>query len=197
MKETSIFEKLLDFFKLAVPTTVSNTCMNAIYLTNLLFGGSLNDAEKLAGIGVATTTHFVLSYSLMFAAAKPMETYTSQAFGNGDLRLCGVYLNRSRAIVSVFFIPLALLLSRTKDILLAFNQNPKVVEYASDFVITTIPAYYILAINNLSKRWLASMRLTFFPMYAQIIAGVFHIVWCYLFVIVWEMDLTGIAYAFQ
>lgn len=49
---------------------------------------------------------FVLNVFIGLNASQ--EMFTSQAFGAGNLRLCGIYLNRGRFILMAFFIPLAI-----------------------------------------------------------------------------------------
>ena len=49
------------------------------------------------------------------------ETLVSTAFGQGQLKLCGVYLNRGRVIMSVVYLPLALLLSFSYQILITLG----------------------------------------------------------------------------
>ena len=85
--------------------------MGLAHVVNTLFCGSLNDEVKLAGAGIAMLTHTAFLYTLSMAVARPLDMYTTQAFGAGDLRLCGIYLNRSYAILTVIFIPVAFMLS--------------------------------------------------------------------------------------
>lgn len=49
----------------------------------------------------------MLILSVMIGLNAAQETLTSQAFGAGNLQLCGLYLNRGRFILTAFFIPLA------------------------------------------------------------------------------------------
>ena len=40
-----------------------------------------------------------------------LETLVSQSYGSGNLKLCGVYLNRGRFVLLCSFIPVAVILS--------------------------------------------------------------------------------------
>lgn len=55
--------------------------------------------------------------SVAFGLNGALETLVSQAYGARELSLCGVYLNRSRLIITIFFLPLILLLINTSSIL--------------------------------------------------------------------------------
>jgi len=50
-----------------------------------------------------------------------MDTLISQAAGAGNLELCGVYLNRGRYVMTIFFIPLCTISIFIEGILIAFN----------------------------------------------------------------------------
>ena len=47
--------------------------------------------------------------SMMVGLNAAQETLTSQAFGAGNLQLCGIYLNRGRFILIAFYVPLAVI----------------------------------------------------------------------------------------
>ena len=69
----------------------------------------------------------------------------SQAFGAGQLKLCGAYLNRGRLINTVIFIPLAFLLCFSKPFLTNIGQDPEVSAHAASYVIVNLPGVYFLA----------------------------------------------------
>jgi Na+-driven multidrug efflux pump len=56
-------------------------------------------------------------YGLLMA----MDTLVSQAKGAGNLELCGVYLNRSRFILTIFYIPMVLISYYVEEILIALG----------------------------------------------------------------------------
>ena len=72
-----IWSIILDFFRLAIPTYLSNLCSEALTLTIVVFAGQFNDADKIAGVGLASTTSFILCYSVLFGCIRPVETFTS------------------------------------------------------------------------------------------------------------------------
>jgi Na+-driven multidrug efflux pump len=48
-----------------------------------------------------------------------LESFVSQAYGFGKYKMCGAYLNRGRAIVTVILIPIAILLSISDKLLIS------------------------------------------------------------------------------
>jgi Na+-driven multidrug efflux pump len=59
--------------------------------------------------------------SLGFTFNGSLDTLISQAFGQGDKRLCRVYLNRQLYMMSLFFILLSIPGFFTKQILMGFG----------------------------------------------------------------------------
>ena len=104
--------------------------MQLIYFINTIYAGKLNDAHKLAGLGLGTSVLECLSLYIIMGMNGALETLVAQSFGAGQLFLCGVYFNRARVINTVIFIPLLILLLFTKPLMSAFGQDEEVSEYA-------------------------------------------------------------------
>ena len=89
---------------------------------NVLFISHQNgkqDETLISGIGMG----FMFVEIMVTAPAKglnsALETLVSQAFGAGELTMCGVYLNRGRLIFSVYFL-VALIVIINADRILSF-----------------------------------------------------------------------------
>lgn len=96
-------------------------------VTNGVFAGHTNDSTMIAVVGLSGVCCNILVLSLMIGINSAQETLTSQAFGAGNLQLCGVYLNRGIFVLTAFFIPLAIIVMFfTEEILLALGQDPEV-----------------------------------------------------------------------
>ena len=67
------------------------------------------------------------------------------------------------------------------------GQDKLVVDYAADYIIMTIPAFYMNGLTETNRRWLNCFRLTYVPMIVQMITFAMHILWLYLFVVKWNM----------
>lgn len=97
------------FCKLALPAIFTNIMGFLSTLVSTILVGRMNDPTLLAVVGLANVCHVILILSLLLGLNAAQETLTSQAFGAGNTRLCGVYLNRGRLILTTFYIPLALI----------------------------------------------------------------------------------------
>ena len=58
-----------------------------------------------------------------------------------------------------------------------------------------MPGVFFFGQFDLLKKWLASMRITFFPMVATITSSVLYILLCFLLVVYFDMGIIGLAAA--
>ena len=98
---------LKTFAKLAFPNICTNTLSFLSTAMMIVFAGRTDDAMNVAVIGISNTCNATMLLSLMVGLNGAQETLTSQAFGAGNHRLCGQYLNRGSLILLAFLIPVA------------------------------------------------------------------------------------------
>ena len=128
--------------------------------------------------------HFLNMFGLtmMYGLLMAMDTLVSQAKGAGNLEMCGVYLNRSRFIITICYIPMVLLSFYVKRILIFFGQDPRVSEAAEQYVHYQIIAIYFLAMNTCQAKFLNNLGKTSVPMISGLIAACLHPLWCFIFI---------------
>ena len=78
-------------------------------MVNLIFLGHLGDSKLLNGIGLGNNYLTLVGMMGISGLLMALDTLVSQAKGAGNIEMCGVYLNRSRFIVTLMFIPLIIL----------------------------------------------------------------------------------------
>ena len=94
--------------------------------------GHFNDPAKLAAAGLGNSILVIGLLSILGGVNRPLDTLNTQAYGRGDFKLCGSYLNKGRIIQTVFFIPPALILFTFASTLFELlDQPPEVVEYGT------------------------------------------------------------------
>ena len=114
---------------MVVPMTFSNVFMQLVLLANVVLAGRIfDDPVKLAGIGLATTLLNVLLFWPLVGMNGAVETLVAQAYGAGDLRICGVYLNRGRMIDTVITIPLIFLVYSSKFLVTELGTDERVLD---------------------------------------------------------------------
>ncbi len=75
----------------------------------------------LAGVGLGTIMLNMACLNPLIGMNGAVETLVSQAYGSGELRICGTYLNRGRLINTLFFLPLVVLIYNAKPVLIAIG----------------------------------------------------------------------------
>ena len=75
----------------------------------------------IAGIGMGNVVVNMLAMSISIGLNSALETLVSQAKGSNDDELCSTYLNRSRLILALYFIPLSIIFSFTNTILVGLD----------------------------------------------------------------------------
>jgi len=122
------------FFKLSFPVILSNFVGYSVLLINSAIASKLNDSASLAAVGLGNVTSWIFIVSILVGLNSGQETLTSQAYGSGNFRLCGVYLNRGALVLIAFFIPLTLPGVFAERLFLALGQNPDVARLAQDYI---------------------------------------------------------------
>ena len=59
--------------------------------------------------------------------------------------------------MTVVYIPLAVLLSFSEQILILLGQDPLVAHYAHEYIVPMIPAMFFLGLFDLSRRFLTCL----------------------------------------
>ena len=109
--------------KQAIPGMFCMFVLQLQQIINLIFVGHMNDAKLLAGVGMGNLIMSVFGLSIILGLNGALETLISQAYGNRNLELCGIYLNRGRVVLIIISFPIVLVLSNAKTILIFLKQD--------------------------------------------------------------------------
>ena len=96
------------FSKITIPAVLTNLLFYATIISDNVFAGHMEDPKNLAVVGLTNTSSQVMVHLLLLGLNAAQETLTSQAYGSDNLLLTGIYLNRGRAIVTVFYVLFAM-----------------------------------------------------------------------------------------
>ena len=108
------------FYSMSFPVMISRLAMFTNFY-NVAFSATLQSQTKIAAVGLANSILAIFATYFTFGFMVPLETLTSQAYGAGNLRLCGVYLNRAIILLHIAFIPMAIIFYNLEEILLKFK----------------------------------------------------------------------------
>ena len=96
------------FSRITIPAVLTNLLSYGTVVNDNIFAGQMEDSRNLAVIGLTYTISIIIMYMLLIGINAAQETLTSQAYGANNLQLTGIYLNRGRVILTVFYILLAI-----------------------------------------------------------------------------------------
>lgn len=165
-------------------------------MAQTMFAGTLKDPTNLAAVGLASTFCAIMILSLIIGLNSAQETLTSQAFGAGNLRLCGLYLNRGHLVIIVFFVPVSIVTScYGESVFLLMGQDEELSRLTAIQIQALLPSVFFYGHYDLRKRWMACQRITVYPMVAMLIASVLYIPLCYIFFFHFDLGILGLAVA--
>ena len=134
-----------DFSKIflySFPITVSLILTFIIQPINISFIGRLQNAEVIAAVGIANLFSSVIWITTFNGFNGALETLGSQAFGQQRLEICGRILNRGFILLTLIFIPCAVLLWFVQDFLLLFDLSQNIIAITQSYLRWCLPGYY-------------------------------------------------------
>lgn len=160
---------------------------------NYFFVGNLNDTVALAAVGIGNMTINVIAIATIMGMNTALETRVAQAFGAGNLRKCGVFLNRGRIVIISMLLPLFGILYFTEEILVMLRQNEEVAKLASNYIITLSPGIFAYALFDANRCFLNALNYTVVPTMVQLLGVPLHFFWAQYFVK--QYGMIGVCYA--
>ena len=166
-----------------------------IDLINISIIGRVGDTVALAAVSLGNIIIIMFVMSVMQGMNTALETLVSQAYGAGEMRLCGEHLNRMRLILLIMFIPVCLTLTFSEQILLFLRQDPEVSRVAAQYIIFQLPGLFLFALFEANRLFLNSMKETQQATTILLIGLPMHVGICYYFVHVLNYGVIGLAFA--
>lgn len=161
----------------------------------MYFAGHLQDKSIVAGIGLGNMTINLFLVSILESFNQAIETLATQAYGSGNLYLCGLYLNRARLIVLLVLIPALSVLLNMKYVYMMFGQEPIVVNNMQNYIIAYLPGLIIFGFNDIQRRFLNSLGQANIPMICLALGQLLHGPWVYLLAVHMDLGIQGIGFA--
>lgn len=155
--------------------------------------GNLNDTIALAAVGIGNMTINIVAIATIVGMNTALETRVAQAYGAGNLRQCGIYLNRGRIVLLCLLIPLFCLLSYADVILIMLHQDPAASKQASLYISTLFPGVICFGLFDANRVFLNALNYTYVPTLVQLIGVPLHVAWAFYLVNIYGM--IGVCYA--
>ena len=193
--DRGFFKMSWRIIKVAVPTILGQVFALLVVAINTGFIGHLGDSAKLAGVGLGLLYINIFCQSIILGLNGAVATLVSQSYGAGNIRKCGIYLNRGRVVAILAFIPIIVILLLCEEFMLAIGMDPQASHYAAVYVDTLIPAMFFHSQFDATRQYLNAQNKASMVMITMIITSSLHFLWCYLLVFQLQWDIVGVSMA--
>lgn len=190
LKKTSTESKLL--WKIAGPAIFTSICQYSLGALTQTFAGQVGELE-LAAVSVENSVIAGLAFGVMLGMGSALETLCGQAYGAGQIRMLGIYMQRSWVILlttSLFLVPLYVF---SPPILELIGETTQISEAAGKFALWMLPQLFAYALNFPIQKFLQSQRKVMVMAYISAAVLVFHAVFSWLFILKLGYGLVGAA----
>ena len=155
----------------------------------------MNDPTKLAGIGLGNMLLNLFGNGILIGVNTALETLVSQAYGRQNLRECGLYLHRSMFIVCCLFIPIAIALGFSKEMLVLVGINEEAAIQAQTYLTYMLPSVLFNSLGDSIDLFLIGMGFNNVVLLLQTAIIPLHFVCCWAFISHFKLGLLGVAIA--
>ncbi|CAH9091477.1 unnamed protein product [Cuscuta europaea] len=181
-------------WEIAGPAIFTALCQYSLGALTQTFAGQVGDLE-LAAFSVENSVVAGLAYGVMLGMGSALETLCGQAYGAGQMRMLGVYMQRSWVILlttACFLVPIYVF---APPILHLIGQTRRISKAAGKFSLWMIPQLFAYAINFPIQKFLQAQKKVL--VIAWISAGVLltHTFFAWLLMLKLEWGLVGAAVA--
>ncbi|KAG8377714.1 hypothetical protein BUALT_Bualt08G0061500 [Buddleja alternifolia] len=179
-------------WKLSGPAIFTYICQYSLGALTQTFSGQVGELE-LAAVSVENSVIAGLVFGAMLGMGSALETLCGQAYGAGQIRMLGVYMQRSWVILlvtSIFLLPIYLF---APPILKFFGESDEISRAAGKFAIWMIPQMFAYAVNFPIQKFLQSQRKLMAMAWISLAVLVLHIFFSWLLIFELGWGLVGAA----
>ncbi|KAG7599691.1 Multi antimicrobial extrusion protein [Arabidopsis suecica] len=173
----------------AIFTAISQYSLGALTQT---FSGRLGELE-LAAVSVENSVISGLAFGVMLGMGSALETLCGQAYGAGQIRMMGIYMQRSWVILFTTALCLLPVYIWAPPILSFFGEAPHISKAAGKFALWMIPQLFAYAANFPIQKFLQSQRKVLVMAWISGVVLVIHAVFSWLFILYFKWGLVGAA----
>lgn len=129
----------------AIPIIIGQIFSLFVEMLNLVFAGRLGDPIYVAAAGLGNMYANVTCLLIIYGLNSAIATLVAQAYGAGNLRKCGIYLNKGRIAVVIFFVPIFIIMFFCEKFLLAINMDPTASAIAQQYTYGLVVSLFFQA----------------------------------------------------
>ncbi|CAN1776920.1 Protein DETOXIFICATION 33 [Linum perenne] len=173
----------------AIFTTISQYSLGALTQTFVGFVGEL----ELAAFSVENSVVAGLAFGVMLGMGSALETLCGQAYGAGQIRMLGVYMQRSWVILLATACLLVPVYVWSPSILGFFGETTQISDAAGKFAIWMLPQLFAYALNFPIQKFLQAQSKVNVMAWISAIVLVLHGFFSWLLILKLGWGLVGAA----
>ncbi|CAA0831603.1 MATE efflux family protein [Striga hermonthica] len=177
---------------LSGPAIFTYICQYSLGALTQTFTGQVGELE-LAAVSVENSVIAGLVFGAMLGMGSALETLCGQAFGAGQIRMLGIYMQRSWVILlatSCILLPIYIF---APPILEFFGESAEISQAAGKFALWMIPQMFAYAVNFPIQKFLQSQRKLMAMAWISFFVLVLHTFFSWLLILRLEWGLLGAA----
>ena len=124
---------------------------------NMAMISNYGTVTEVAGLGLGVMFINMFVFGTYEGLNGAIDTLVSQYYGTGDYKGCNLVYNRARVINSLIFIPVAVILVMSEEILVFLDQDLEVARVAQKFLLLQLPGLYICVHFDTLRRYIQAM----------------------------------------
>lgn len=175
----------------SLPIIGTYLLQNSFQLASIFTLGHLGSIE-LGASALASMFVNVSAWSIAYGTTTALDTLCSQAWtGARDKTVIGVHLQRAYLVLALLFIPIACVWLNATTIMLKFNQDPELAEFAGLFLKYLLPGAPAYIAFEATKRYLQAQGIMHASTCSMLVTAPLNFVLNYMFVYTFGMGFIG------
>ncbi|XP_051147251.1 protein DETOXIFICATION 34 [Andrographis paniculata] len=194
--KTMVAIESMKLWAIAGPIAFNILCNYGINSFTSIFVGHIGNLE-LSAVAISLSVIENFSFGFLFGMSSALETLCGQAFGAGETKMLGIYMQRSWIILTGACICMLPLYTYSTPILKLLGQRKDIAILAGEFSVKIIPQMFALALNFATQKFLQAQSKVRILAWIGLVALVFHVGFLMLFMKVLDWGLSGAAAAYD
>lgn len=179
---------------IAGPLIIGNLLSFCLLLTSTAFVGHVGELE-LSGASIASSFTVVTGFSVVLGMGFTLETLCGQAYGAGQYKKLGIYMQRAIFVLNLTAILVAFVWANIETILNALGQDPEIASIAGGYGVLLIPTIFASATSQPFVKFLQAQSLVAPILCIAMVTLVCHLPLCWFMVSKSGMGYQGAAVA--
>ncbi|TKY57755.1 TRANSPARENT TESTA protein 12 [Spatholobus suberectus] len=179
-------------WRIAGPAILASIFQYSLAALTQTFAGLVGELD-LAAVSVENSVIGGLAFGVMLGMGSALETLCGQAYGAGQIRMLGVYLQRSWVILLTTAVILVPIYVWSSPILKLFGETTEISDAAGKFALCMIPQLFAYAVHFPIQKFLQAQRKILVMLWISVVVLVIHTFFSWLLMFKLGWGLTGAA----